>query len=166
MLLLGIDPGTTGAMCAMDISKDGQVVLSFMDNKVNIIDRDIWLKKLIKKNLIMAIVEDVHSVPGTSAKSNFVFGWNVGEIHTLLKINNIGYDLVKPKVWQSKLGVSVPNIIKGPSRKKQIKNKVAKVCERIYPGCLIRGPKGGLLDGRSDALLITAYARFLYASGL
>ena len=165
LILLGVDPGALGAMCAMRIPNAGAPEIVFMDNKTNIKEKDAWLKQLVAEGITMAMIEKVHSIPGSSSGASFTFGWNTGEIHTLFKLNNIAYDLVTPKTWQSKMGITVPKDIKGAARKKRIKNMVAETCDRVYPGCDIYGPKGGLNDGRSDALLITAYTRFLYANG-
>lgn len=113
-------------------------------------------------HITMSMLEKVHSVPQVSAKSNFNFGKNVGIAETILKGHRFGLDTVTPKVWQKQLGVSIPVPIKGAERKKQTKQQVADLCRRLYPGCNIYGPKGGLLDGRSDALGICHYARLKY----
>ena len=48
----------------------------------------------------------------------------------------------------------------GPSnakkRKNYIKKEVADIASRLYPKAELHGPKGGLLDGRSDALMIAS----------
>jgi len=161
-IFVGIDPGALGAICALRINSDGSHNIVFMDNKINPMAKHVLLQTLNKEGIQMCMIEDVASIPGASAKANFTFGWNVGELRTLLDIQNFGYDLVKPKVWQKIVGVSVPTKFKGTDRKKRIKNQVADICERVYPGCSIRGPKGGLLDGRSDSLMIAHYSRLKY----
>jgi hypothetical protein len=63
-------------------------------------------------------------------------------------------DVIRPKAWQKEIGVSVSRNLKGQARKKAIKNGVGEIAKRLYPSAVIHGPKGGLLDGRSDALMI------------
>ena len=102
----------------------------------------------------MIMIEKVHAIQGTSAGSNFKFGYNVGMINALAEASGIGVDHITPKMWQKKIGVTK----KGPA----IKKEVAQIAERLYPGAQIKGPRGGLLDGRSDALCIAHYNYLKY----
>jgi len=61
---------------------------------------------------------------------------------------------VQPKKWQKTIGVT--------KKGKEIKKEVASICSRLYPDAEIYGPKGGLLDGKSDALMIAHYAFLNY----
>lgn len=157
---IGIDPGAKGAICLLAVNPTGDQI-EFLDNDLapEILHRNLTK---VNKKINMAMIEDVHSLHGMSAKSNFSFGWNVGMLRTLLDLQSFGHDLVKPKEWQKAVGVSVPQKFKGSVRSKMLKNAVADICERIYPGCQIRGPQGGLKDGRSDALMIAHFCRLKY----
>lgn len=157
---IGIDPGAKGAICLLCVGED-KTTLDFLDNdtSVEILHRNL---SKVSQLITMAMIEDVHSLHGMSAKSNFSFGWNVGMLRTLLDLQSFGHDLVKPKEWQKGVGVSVPQKFKGSVRSKMLKNAVADMCERLYPGCQIRGPQGGLKDGRSDALMIAHFCRLKY----
>jgi hypothetical protein len=86
-----------------------------------------------------------------SAKSNFTFGRNLGSIHAIAEINCFGRipSTVAPKVWQKFAGVT--------AKGKWIKKEVAQIATKLYPTANIRGKRGGLLDGRSDALMIAHY---------
>tara|TARA_B100000809_G_scaffold218828_1_gene225660 strand:+ start:198 stop:620 length:423 start_codon:yes stop_codon:yes gene_type:complete len=96
-------------------------------------------------------IEDVHSMFGMSAKSNFTFGRNLGSIHAIAEINCFGRpsSTVAPKVWQNFIGVT--------AKGKAIKKQVAEIATKLYPTANIHGKRGGLLDGRSDALMIAHY---------
>jgi hypothetical protein len=98
------------------------------------------------------MLEDVHSLPLVSAKSNFSFGYNLGVVTTIAIASNVMVDKVTPKKWQKFIGVTV----KGDG----IKKDVAAIATRLYPDAHIYGPRGGLLDGRSDALMIAHYAAY------
>ena len=56
---------------------------------------------------------------------------------------------VTPKVWQKYIGVT--------AKGKAIKKQVAKIAQYLYPQAELHGKRGGLLDGRSDALMIAYY---------
>jgi hypothetical protein len=88
-----------------------------------------------------------------SAKSNFNFGYNVGAAHMLLSgvlyTQEVELELIPPKKWQKGVGITVSG--------KAIKTAVAELARKLYPDCDIYGPRGGLIDGRADALMIAHY---------
>ena len=98
------------------------------------------------------MIEDVHSMFQVSAKSNFSFGYNLGVITTIAIACNVMVDKVGPKKWQKFIGVKE----KGPA----IKKEVAEIAKRLYPDTVLHTPRGRLLDGRSDALMIAHYAAY------
>lgn len=147
MRICGIDPGARGALCVLD-SKD-PAHISILDlHKTTIYDATLWLHNECVK---VVWIEDVKSIFGMSARSNFGFGKNLGFVTAISEIITKGNfsRIVTPKVWQKYIGVSV----KG----KDIKIQVAQIGKSIYPTVNLHGPKGGLLDGRSDALMIAHY---------
>lgn len=147
MRICGIDPGANGAMCVLD-SKD-PVYSALLDlRKSSIYEATKWLHN---QNVDVVWIEDVHSLFGMSAKSNFGFGRNVGITLAISQIITKGEiaKTVTPKIWQKFIGVTV----KG----KAIKNQVAQIAKSLYPLATIHGKLGGLLDGRSDALMIAHY---------
>jgi len=150
MLIAGIDPGTNGAIAVLDSSNPDSVAL--LDLKKNsICDTWNWLHTeglALKSSKIW--VEDVHSMFGMSAKSNFGFGRNLGTVLTIAELLT-GKDpnTITPKIWQKYIGVTV----KG----KAIKQEVAKIAQGLYPNAELHGKRGGLLDGRADALMIAHY---------
>jgi len=160
--VIGVDPGAIGALFLLKLNSAAQPRIYFMDNKAVLSVVHNWLTRAgLEMNIRMSMIENVHSIQGTSAKSNFNFGRNVGTINTLLDLQDFGKDLVTPKTWQKFAGI--PAKPKGTIRTSaQLKKLVAETCERLYPGCDIRGPKGGLLDGRSDALMIAHYCAHKY----
>lgn len=150
---ISCDPGVKGALCAM--TEEGQI--AFQDYTEDIPILANWLEGLKDQYTIkMCIIEDVHSIFGTSAKSNFNFGKNVGILHGLIRGLKLPLDLVQPKKWQKDIGCK--------AKGKDLKKEVASICRRLYPECDIYGPKGGLLDGRADALAIAHYLRKTYTN--
>ena len=153
---IGIDPGASGAICLLVPDID---VIIFTGTTVEpALLRQSLMSVAGEYNLAHIMLEEVHSLHGMSAKSNFTFGFNVGTIQAILGTTGIGFDLVQPKVWQKETGIKFPQKSK-PAQKKKI---TADVVKRLYPYANIHGPKGGLLDGRSDALMIAHYCRLKY----
>ena len=155
MLIAGIDPGTNGAIAVLDSESPDSVAL--LDLKKNsVCDIWNWLQSETYEDYqeypypITIWVEDVHSMFGMSAKSNFGFGRNFGTVLTIAELLT-GNDpnTITPKIWQKYIGITV----KG----KAIKKEVAKIAQGLYPNAELYGQRGGLLDGRADALMIAHY---------
>ena len=150
--VLGIDPGKTGAICLL-VPKLKKI--AFMSNSAKPIDIIYFLGQAQKECIIhIAMIEKVHAIQGTSAGSNFSFGFNTGLITGLVQATGLSLDQVTPKTWQKYVGVT--------TKGKAIKKEVGSICDRLFPLSDIRGPRGGLLDGRSDALCIATYAANKY----
>ena len=160
MLIAGIDPGTNGAIAVLDSESPDSVALLDLKNK-SIIDIWDWLQadmpteydnlgyKWSSRVLIKIWVEDVHSMHGMSAKSNFGFGKNLGIVTAIAEIASNTVNTVTPKICQKYIGVTV--------KCKAIKKEVAKISQGLYPNAELYGKRGGLLDGRADALMIAHY---------
>lgn len=154
MLVCGIDPGANGAIAVLDSANPDSVALLDLKNN-SIVNVHNWLVKELnyKPKLSKQCtfwIEDVHSLFGMSAKSNFRFGKNLGTVHAIAELFN--HELpstVTPKIWQKYVGVT--------AKGKAIKQQVAEIATRLYPTANVYGKRGGLLDGRSDALMIAHY---------
>jgi hypothetical protein len=164
MIYLGVDPGAKGSLCFLDMDtrKMGfkpTPCLEFTAKQLRVHILAIHKKYDIR----MAAIEDVHAIFGTSAGSNFKFGYNVGIINGVIQTTNIGLDLVTPRTWQ--------RAIKAPTRKRaggatKLKKAIAAIALRLYPDAPLLGPRGGLLDGRADALMIAHYLSLKYGGKL
>ena len=148
MLIAGIDPGANGAICVLSSKgSTSRIPLFDLKNKTPW-EIDSWLFTY-QPSFIW--IEDVHSMYGMSAKSNFGFGRNLGTVLTIAELlTGHSPNTVTPKIWQKYIGVTV----KGKALKKQ----VAKIANTLYPAADLYGKRGGLLDGRADALMIAHYA--------
>ena len=153
MNICGIDPGANGAICVLDSQDPAYIALLDLKNRTAheiyewLVDKlPISPPKLDSK----IWVEDIHSMYGMSAKSNFSFGRNLGTVLTIAElIIDVTPNTVTPKIWQKFIGVT--------AKGKAIKKQVAEIATKLYPTANIRGKRGGLLDGRSDALMIAHY---------
>ena len=129
MFTVGIDPGSSGAIAVLDSLNPDSIALLDL-KKHSIFEVKSWLtpylytnSQLIKNKIW---VEDVHSMHGISAKSNFGFGRNLGIVLTIAEmLTEIAPNMVTPKIWQKYIGIAV----KG----KPIKEEVAKI-EKEFEG--------------------------------
>ena len=116
--------------------------------KFSIYETTKWLRN---KKINTVWLENVHSLYGMSAKSNFSFGRNFGIALAIAKLGTSDglIQQVTPKIWQKYVGVT--------AKGKAIKQQVAKIAQYLYQQAELHGKRGGLLDGRSDALMIAYY---------
>ncbi len=163
---IGVDPGARGALCIIIDREGSKADVHFLDNKMDNRAINLWLSSAAEElNIKMAMIEDIHSLFGVSSKANFGLGRELGRMNALLSIQEFGLDLVAPKIWQKAVGVKLPVKKKGAKPVKSnpiIKKEVERLCNQLYPGCNIYGPKGGLWDGRSDSLMLCHYTRCKY----
>lgn len=151
---VGIDPGAKGAICALMPKTQQAVFLDTTEEPRVILE---WFNQLkLECDVRVIMIEEVHSIFGMSAKSNFSFGRNVERVNTIALLTSLMVDLVQPKKWQKAVGVKQK--AKGP----EIKKEVAALCKRLYPNVNVHGPKGGLHDGKSDALMLAHYAKLIH----
>ena len=149
MRVCGIDPGATGAICVLDSHDPAHVALLDLKKHSNT-DIYNWLHSQLRFRGSEIWVEDIHSMHGMSARSNFSFGKNLGIVTTIAELM-VGHlpKTVTPKIWQKYIGVT--------AKGKAVKKQVAKIAQYLYPQAELHGKRGGLLDGRSDALMIAYY---------
>lgn len=148
MRICGIDPGRTGAVCVLDSNiPTYTALLDLKDQSAYEVAK--WINSF--NDIEQVWIEDVHSLFGMSAKSNFSFGRNFGMISATAEIATYDGPIhkVTPKVWQKFCGVT--------AKGKEIKKQVAEIASKLYPLADLYGKRGGLLDGRADSLMITYY---------
>ena len=147
MVYIGIDPGAKGSMCLIS---NGKVVFKDFDLK----DYSSTLKAFLDTNdtELMVAIEKVHAMPGQGVSSSFSFGQRLGELEGMLTALQIPYELVAPKDWQKACGIPAKSDKKG----------IASVIQKLYPTAELYGNKGGLRDGRSDALGLAHFIRLKY----
>ena len=162
--VISVDPGTKGAIAVIYIDKKKVEFVDITQKPSVLIDILTHIK--VSTELLGVVIEDVHAIPGSAAKSTFKFGFNYGAITAVL------YSVVRvvfkipPKEWQDFIGLKVSKKLKGDRRKREIKLKVASIAKKLYPNAEVYGKRGGLLDGRTDALMIGHTVYYKYLKGL
>jgi len=137
--IIGIDPGKKGAIAFLNIDDlQESFVVDFIDyfHVAEIITK-------YRNDIEIAIIERVGAMPGQGVKSMFSFGENYGFYFGVLYANQIPCKAISSNSWRRGLA-------KG-------KESVYEKAKRLFPKVELRGKRGGLLDGRCDALIIGYY---------
>lgn len=166
---IGIDPGQKGFVSV--IFPDGHYEFcSIADTDVLYINRYLADVKA-RSEQVVAVMEDVHSIFGSSAKSTFAFGEIKGLLRGLLIANEIPYSLVPPKLWQAgvwdhcDMVVSFKTVKRGD---KEVKQKVVdtkattfNAARRLFPSVDFRKTERckNLDDNKADSMLMAEFAR-------
>ena len=112
MIVMGIDPGSTGGICIIKNIKDQlpsikyflkMPIVSIYGKKI--IDSQTILAKIKDYSIDIAIIEKVHAMPRQGVTSSFQFGRNFGGIESLCYISAKRVDYVAPATWKKKLGL-------------------------------------------------------------
>ncbi|MBF0421104.1 MAG: hypothetical protein HQL78_13185 [Magnetococcales bacterium] len=155
-VLIGIDPGLSGAIASIAVAEDGSSVVRVTDmptkqsrtgNKRSI---DAWefeqaLYSHCRDKASVAI-EHVGGIPGQSAPAAFEFGFGAGIIEGVLSA--IGYSrvYVRPQTWRKEM-----NVI--GSGKDAVMHTLQQYAPDAYGAWILR--KGH--DGRADAIMIACW---------
>lgn len=166
---VGIDPGMSGFITA--IFPNGKFEFYSIDENDDL-DLHRALKSIKERSFqVTAVLEDVHAIFNSSAKSTFNFGEIKGILKGLLIANEIPYTLVQPKTWQSEIWnnqdmiVSYKTVIR---QGKEIKQKVVdtkstsiNAARRLFPQIDLRKNERCKKtdDNKVDSLLMAEYAR-------
>ena len=111
-LVLGIDPGLSGAACVLDGDRvlllEDLPVVQFSAGRIkNRLDAAGLARMLspFAGDVFMAIVEKVGARPGEAASGAFSFGFSSGCIAGVLAAMNIPTTTVQPAVWKKAMGL-------------------------------------------------------------
>lgn len=167
---IGIDPGVSGFITA--IFPNGKFEFYSIDENDDL-DLHRVLKSVKERSWqVTAVLEDVHAIFGSSAKSTFAFGEIKGILKGLLIANEIPYTLVQPKTWQSEIWNNQDMIVSYKTIKKsdgtEQKRKVVdtkptsiNAARRLFPNIDLRKNERckKIDDNKTDSLLMAEYAR-------
>lgn len=165
---MAIDPGSKGFIVTQ---KNGE--FSFY----SIEDNDLYQLSEIMANIrsynsnLVCVIEDVHSIYGSSAKATFNFGFNKGYLIGLLVANKIPYVLVQPKEWQKVMWTNADMVVS--YKQVKVKDKVVSkkvvdtkatsinAAKRLFPTMDFRKSERAknIDDNKVDATLMSEYAR-------
>jgi hypothetical protein len=157
MKTLGIDPGKTGAIAIYDtIAKDFTFV-DWPDSSKEM--ADVLFNE--SGRIEFCVIERIISMPLTDKAGNTIrssrgegsirenFGWYIG----ILEVLDIRFQSLTPAQWRKDLVMRHPN---NKRVKEDTKLINLETFSRLFPKEVtkVRGPRGGLKDGRVDAGLM------------
>jgi crossover junction endodeoxyribonuclease RuvC len=165
-MILGIDPGLSGALAWLDRRDDGGAPYWFLEvadmptltvtradkNRREVAEDEIIalvrgrLGAPFAINGTRAYVEKVASMPGMGAPSVFSFGCQYGQLRMLLACCGIARSFVTPQAWKKAVGLKT-GATKDESRR--------LACERFPTHAELFARKKD--EGRAEAALIAYY---------
>lgn len=151
---LGFDPGKKGYMCLYNVGYSGYKHYPLFDG--NRLNREMLdtIEKLSKTYTMMAVVEQVHSMPHQGVASTFSFGTNYGMIIGMLETLGIPFTTVTPGKWQKFICEAVDKA----DNTKQMHYNAAR---RLFPNIDFRRSERCRIydDNKVDATLICEYGK-------
>lgn len=146
-VILGIDPGKSGALAAMHMNEKNQILRIQIVPFEEMAYRDV-LSECAGSGSICCL-EKVNAMPGQGVVSMFNFGHNLGFIEGLLQAYKIPYQLVRPQTWKKEFSITGD------------KQTSIDMCKKLFPGVnLLATPRSKKEnDGMAEALLLAEYAR-------
>ena len=142
-LVLGIDPGLTGAIAAFDPARPDQVVVHDMPVAGGMVDAAELARLVREIGPASAVVEQVASRPGQGVVSIFRFGACYGAALATVAAMGIPARLVPPSRWKRHFRLGSE------------KEEARALAVRLWPGCSSFSRKKD--HGRAEAALIARF---------
>lgn len=144
----GIDPGQKGALACID-SKGGGVI--DMPTNPSDLYKHLYIIKSnseISEDNVFCILEAAAVMPKQGIKGAFTYGIGYGKIKACLDILEIPYQEIHPAKWKKEYSL----INKG-------KDASVKAAQQLFPNIQFFTPRGRMLDGRAESLLMALYGK-------
>jgi len=148
----GIDPGQKGAIALLH--KQHVVLFDMPLLPNNEIDARGFSRLFETHTGAFCVLEQAQVMPKQGAVSGFNYGVGYGTIKAALRLLLIPFEEVRPAKWKKAFSLGHDKT-----------ESVTKVLE-LMPGLVDKTefytPRGRLLDGRAEALLLAIYAQRMY----
>ena len=165
---IGIDPGKSGGIVV--ISDNGLVIhktpMPLLGDNLDVVAIQHLFTSLVGIYNPVVILEDVHSIFGSSASSNFTFGYVCGAIEAVVLCSKFKLIKVQPKKWQAEIWTVSDKVYKTkkPDQKNpSVDTKATSLCavSRLFPSEDLRKTARSKIaaDGIVDALLLAEFGR-------
>lgn len=111
-MIIGIDPGSSGAIVVLD--EDCRNIFGYMNmpvvkvgkkTRVNGAAIAAFLRAHMAGKICHAYLEQVGAMPGQGVSSMFTFGHAAGVVEGILQGLGIPYTLVTPQAWKKRAGL-------------------------------------------------------------
>jgi len=162
MVFIGIDPGLSGAVAALDA--EGRLlwvedIPTVKPEKKTAYDVAGMVDLLLRSEGATVCIEQAQGMPGQGITSTFRIGEGFGLWRGMVAALRMPLLTVRPATWQKAL-------FKGVATGSTTKEKSVSLAMQLFPGIALtpgrcRKPK----DGRSDAALIARYGWMVSTNG-
>ena len=148
-LILGIDPGQSGAFAFMLNGRPGAVELL----------KDVspaWIKANMIEGNTFACLERAQAMPNQGSVSMMTYGTGYGRVIGWLEALSIPFALVPPKIWQKQLHTGC--------KSDDPKVRTLQAVEHLFPGLNLRATERSKKPhlGIVDAVAIAHYGVLTY----
>lgn len=162
-LVLGIDPGSSGALAVYDTASRALVG--------EVYDMPIWYQTVGKRKrkrvdamaiadlmdefevmgVELIVMEAVGGRGGESGSGSFAFGYGVGVLYMACFYSGIVIETVPPQTWKQVLNV--------PGKSKADDSAIIQRANELFPGdrAKFKGPQGGKKVDRAEAAMIAKF---------
>ena len=141
-IIIGIDPGVTGAIGCLSPDAPTPLVWDMPPNPRDLYERLVSFHPMVS---VSAIVEQAQAMPKQGVSSTFKTGYGYGVIIGVLASLGIPYETVTPSVWKRAMGLQ--------GKDKDASRSLARC---YWPDAPLSRVKD---HGRAEALLIAEYGR-------
>lgn len=161
MLVVGIDPGITGAIATLGHKKellglDDMPVMqrggtTKVKNQVNATELCAILHEHLKhhdKNEILVIIELMSAMPKQGVSTTFSLGHTAGTIEAVVAAKGYSHRLVSPRTWKKAMNITAD---KAMSR---------SMAQRLFPDADLKLMKH---HNRAEAILLALYGQKEYS---
>ncbi len=142
-IILGIDPGLTGAIAFSYPENPGSIVVYDIPVADGEVDTDTLTDIIRGIAPTVAIIERVSAMPGQGVSSTFKFGSTYGALRAVVSVLGIPQHLVTPQKWKSHFRLS------------KDKEEARARALQLWPGAGYFARKKD--HGRAEAALIARY---------
>ena len=160
--IIGIDPGLSGGIAVLtpiaytvhDIPTIQVVKGKKKKNRYNVAEI-VRMMKQVRDEAHLALtsvevwLELVHAMPGQGVTSMFSMGQGLGMYEGVITSLEIPLNYISPVTWKKK-------IMEGQGKEK---GAAVYKAQQLFPMAQLVTPRGRLIDGRAEALLIAEYGK-------
>jgi len=163
--VIAVDPGAAGAIAILENNDQGQMILTLhkmpLDPAGQVDPKALWRILYDHLGAVALVHEDVHSIFGASAKTNFQFGRNSGISYAVLSLMRAPIEMVQPKKWQKVVHARLPAAFVSQAKQDKAKAKSLSLAaaQTIFPNESFLASKQSKVphDGLVDAACIAYY---------
>ncbi len=101
MIVVGIDPGQSGAVAVLDGDNVAVHDMPLTDHVRRKRVDAVALFGLLGVRPDLVVVEEVHGRPGNGAAATFTFGMGLGAVLAVLELGGHPFQLVTPQRWKA-----------------------------------------------------------------